>query len=714
MSFNSNNITQRKTTNKVFKIITQLLTWGLILFFLILIIFIIVKSVPGIEYYGFNNIIFNNKFNINDPNSKDASVWLPLAITFLISIGALILAIPIAIKTATFIKFRIKNEKLQKWLRIIIETTSGIPSVIFGLFASQSLGLVVKEIFGLNTTYTILTAIFMLSFMIIPTITSLTLNAYDNTDISLINSSTALGFTNTKAIYKIFKKECRGAIIIATIIALGRAIGETMAVSMILESMSFGAEFNNGFISVLKSDLMPLGAVISRGLFAENGSAQSKSLLFFYGLILFIVVMIINVIVLTLSSKRVNSKNSIIKKINTKINLFFGQIINNITIWFDKLAFKNKYIVTKENYETELSKAIGYRSKHNKWNQVYTYWKLFWEIICFSILFSFIGWIILDIFIKGFGVVNANESTIFSYSKDTTGMATLNTLLLIIITTIICLPLALFIAIYLNEYCKNKFVKKTSYFFIDSLGATPSIIFGMFGLVFFIETLGISMVGASGQSLLAGSLTIGIVILPNLIRTIQQGLERVPLIIRDNGLALGCSRHQVVMKLVLPLALKSVISGIILAIGRILSETAPLYLTAGLTSANTIAILNPGQTLTTRIYAQLTSSSSMTAINVMYDAALSTILLLLFITILGYVLIPYYKVFLKEIKNRIEIWKLMKQNNLSLLKKQNKHKIYNNKLLINENDIEKYQLNPQDHKYIMVGLNKVKLIYPNK
>jgi phosphate transport system permease protein len=131
---------------------------------------------------------------------------------------------------------------------------------------------------------------------------------------------------------------------------------------------------------------------------------------------------------------------------------------------------------------------------------------------------------------------------VFSFVNNSTGQAFVNTLLIIIIAIGIGLPLSLMIAIYLNEFSKDGKIKKTLLFFVDSLGATPSILFGMFGLIFFLQTMGMSAGGSAGKSIIAGALTILIVILPTFIRTIQQALQSIPKELRTNSYALGAGK----------------------------------------------------------------------------------------------------------------------------------------------------------------------------
>jgi phosphate transport system permease protein len=145
-----------------------------------------------------------------------------------------------------FIKYRLPP-KYQKAVRIAIELLADIPSVIFGLFACEMLGTVLKFIFQMPTSYNLITTGFMLTFMVLPTIVSLSLNSLDGVDKTLISASMVLGNTKTRSIYKVCKKDARNGIAVGVIIAFARAIGETMAVSMILQSQGYNPIFDNGF-----------------------------------------------------------------------------------------------------------------------------------------------------------------------------------------------------------------------------------------------------------------------------------------------------------------------------------------------------------------------------------------------------------------------------------------------------------------------------------
>lgn len=667
--------TKKINIDKCVKYISCSLSWLFSLIFIALIGFIIYASIPGFQFYGAKNILITGEFDL--ANNK-ASVWLPLCITILTSFIAILIAAPIGIKSSIFIKYRIP-QKRQKVLRITIELLADIPSVIFGLFATHALGLIVGKTFGGQTNYSILTASFMLVFMILPTIVSLSLNALDGIDNSLLSSAMVLGNSKTKAIYKVCKKDCKNGIIVGIIITISRAIGETMAVSMILQSQLYNTTFDSGFWSVLTSGLRLLGALISANMFAESGGPALQGLLFAFGIIMFMLVIILNGIAMRLSKKRNSDKYNWYTRLTNKIVNFVLFIPIEIKKLVEKITYHSK--INKK----DVSQYVGTRIVKNKFLHVYDYWKLFWEYFSIILTFIFIAWILQNIIFNGFVGLSSKYNTVMSFMKDTTGQAFINTVLVIIIAIGIGFPLSLFIAIYINEFTKEGKLKKVLLFFIDNLGVTPSILFGMFGLIFFIQILGLSSAGIAGKSLIAGALTILIVILPTFIRTIQQALQSVPVELRTNSYALGTSKWETITKIVLPAAKQGIMTSIVLSIGRILAETAPLYLTSGLAASSSISLTNAGQTLTTRIYAQIYEANVSKGSSIMYECAFITMVLVLMIILVVHVLIPWwYKYKAKKEEERYDTAKSLKQKQQKNLKNLKMHHAINkNKLKFN-------------------------------
>ena len=164
-----------------------------------------------------------------------------------------------------------------------------------------------------------------------------------------------------------------------------------------------------------------------------------------------------------------------------------------------------------------------------------------------------------------------------SYIKDTVGVLPniLNTLYIIVVAMVIVLPLGVGAAIYLTEYAANRRLVSVIEFATETLTGIPSIIFGLVGMLLFVQRLGLK------AGILAGGLTLVVMILPTIVRTTQESLKTVPQSYREGALALGAGKWRMVRTVVLPNAVDGIVTGCILAVGRIVGESAALLYTAG-------------------------------------------------------------------------------------------------------------------------------------
>jgi phosphate transport system permease protein len=160
------------------------------------------------------------------------------------------------------------------------------------------------------------------------------------------------------------------------------------------------------------------------------------------------------------------------------------------------------------------------------------------------------------------------------------------------------LPLGVCAGIYLSEYAKNNRITRFIRANIDNLNGTPSIVFALFGFVFFILFFGF------GRSLLVGILTLGLMILPTIIRTTEEAIKAIPQSFREGSLALGSSKWKSISKIVLPAAVPGIVTGAVLGMGRSAGETAPIMFTAVRSSARwiTFSLFEPVMALTYHLY----------------------------------------------------------------------------------------------------------------
>lgn len=215
-------------------------------------------------------------------------------------------------------------------------------------------------------------------------------------------------------------------------------------------------------------------------------------------------------------------------------------------------------------------------------------------------------------------------TTVPSAIKQTVGIAgnIVNTLYIIVITLLIAIPFGVGTAIYLNEYAKPGRIVRLIEFTTETLSGIPSIVFGLFGYVFFGVTLGL------GYSILTGSLTLTLIILPLITRNTQEALKAVPDSYRSGALGVGATKWYMIRTILLPSAMPGILTGIILSIGRIVGESAALLFTSG--SGYLLPrlgdygegllkkVLQPGGTLTIELYLSMEKAKYDTAFGIAF------------------------------------------------------------------------------------------------
>jgi phosphate transport system permease protein len=267
--------------------------------------------------------------------------------------------------------------------------------------------------------------------------------------------------------------------------------------------------------------------------------------------------------------------------------------------------------------------------------------------LCLLMVLFFLGTIIYFISIKGIKIISwefLTQTPRVSMTKGGVAPAIVGTLYLTLGSILFAMPLGLACAIYLCEYSPKSFVVNIIRISINNLAGVPSVVFGLFGLAVFVKFFGF------GVSILSGSLTLGILILPAIISTTQEALLAVPQSLREASLALGATQWQTIKRVVLPTSLSGILTGVILGIGRVAGETAPILFTAATFYMRGYpeSILSEVMALPYHIYALMTEGTRpQIQTQIAYGCALILLFLVLLISaiaiIMRYKSKPYYE-----------------------------------------------------------------------
>ncbi|WP_300367729.1 phosphate ABC transporter permease subunit PstC [Brachyspira sp.] len=496
-------------------------------------IFIFFYSIPVFKEVGFLKFVFGMNW---EPSFKKFGIFPMIVGSIYITILSTFLGVGFGFFTSVYISM-FAPKKLKVVLAQLIDLLAGIPSIVYGFFGMSILVPLLKNISPNGIGEGLLASSIILAVMILPTITSITRYNLEEVYKHYYDGARALGNTHSQAVFGVIVKAAKSGIFAAIVLGMGRAIGETMAVMMVAgNAPSIPESLFSYFRTMTINIALEMGYATGIHRYALIGTA----------FVLLIFILVINIIL------------SILKKNNLYFSFSFSNLFkkNKVSTNIENFSFKN-FDIKMSSIKADMLKYIS----------------IFASAVSTLVLI----FIVLFILIRGIPHITLN--LLFGESNNsqmTLLPAIVSTAMMLFMSLIISIPLSVFAAIYLTEYSnsKSKLIHLIR-IFTDSLAGIPSIVFGLFGMLVFAELLGI------GRSILTGSLTLVLIIMPSIIRQTEETLISIPTSLREGSLALGASKVRTIFKIVLPCGFSGIITSVILSIGRILGESAALIYTAG-------------------------------------------------------------------------------------------------------------------------------------
>ena len=551
---------------------------------LFILAYLFLQAAPIFPVAGIWNFIAGGAWNPTG-NPPEYGTLPLITGTILVTLVAMIIAIPLSLGCAVFVS-EIASSRIRGILKPAIELLAGIPSVVYGFFGLVILTEVLRVTFDLGSGLTWLAGSILLGIMALPTITSVSEDAIRAVPRDFREGSLAVGATRWQTISRVVVPSAFSGITAAIILGMGRALGETMAVLMVTGNAAIIPSPIWNVFSPIRTLTGTLGIEMGE---VSSGGAHYHAL-FGIAFLLLIITLLVNMIA-TVVIGRIQSgpvpvtrcrsdgsiplRNRIPSAIGvafSKIRLPAAAILGALAILALDLSAGHlvalvvliatvALILLRRRVSPRIAEKIAFSL-----------------LVGAALLVVLILWIIL-------GAIVANGLPAISWeflSGVPQGVgrsggifpAIVGTLYLVAGAIGISLPVGIGAAIYLVEYTKGGRLVGLIRSGVDLLNGTPSIVFGLFGFAFLVLYLHF------GVSLLAGQVTLGLMVLPTIIRTTEEALKCVPLGLREGSLALGATQWQTVSRVVLPPAMPGVLTGTILAIGRAAGETAPILFTA--------------------------------------------------------------------------------------------------------------------------------------
>jgi len=491
-----------------------------------------------------------------DPNNNKYGALAYIYGTLITSFWAMVIALPLGVLSAAYLA-EIASPKVRRAGSFLIELLAAIPSVVYGFwglfFIAPFVQMIFNAIGGPNTGGSgITSASLILAIMIVPYITAITFDVCRAVPRSQREGALALGATRWQMIRTSVLPFARPGIIAAGFLALGRALGETMAVTMLVGNR---AELPQSMQQVL-FPFFSLGdsiaSVIANQL-NETSDETHRSALVGLGLLLFFVTILVNMIARLLIGQSGGKRGG--------------------RRWFGRKTIDVADIPAElPPIDPEQVERARVKSRRN--DQIMTGVMRGALLTTVIPLFLILGYICY----RGIGALNMDFFTDLPQSpapgmpRGGLAHAFLGSLMLVGLASLFAVPLGILAAIFLAEYKSSRFSNSVR-FVAELLGGVPSIVIGIFAYAVVVRTTG----GFSGW---AGAFALGIMMIPIVVRSTEESLKLVPTSMRHASYALGGKEWQTTMFVSLPAAMPAIITGVFLAVGRIAGETAPLLLTA--------------------------------------------------------------------------------------------------------------------------------------
>ena len=551
--------------------------------------FMLVKSLPAFRKIGFFNFVFGDNWSPDRLDKYDDAslsgtygVFKMITGTLAATVGALVIGGTLGYFTAVFIAFYCP-ERLKKIFSSTVNLLAGIPSVVYGFFGITFL-LPLLANFAPNNGSGLLATSLILGIMIMPTVVSLSKTSLEAVPRAYYEGALALGSTHSQAVFGTVTKAAKSGVTASLVLGIGRALGETMAVVMVAgNSVAYPDSLFNSFRVLTANIVMEMGYA---------GEVQQGALVA-TGVILLVFVLIVNLIFGAISKKTIKSAvnktglfSRIFKKDDEKSgvkNSVASGVASKITsgVATDEKGGEKKDAksgVTKRNIFFEkigdFFSSLKYKMKTASVGAGVSVGAGIFAGITLLLIIGFV-------LVKGAPTLFSNPHLLFgkyefNSEKITILPSIVTTLMTVALSLLVAVPTGICTAIFLNEYAKknNVFIKIIRGA-IDLLNGVPSIVYGLFGMITFVALI-------KGRStIMAGSLTVGIMLLPTIVRSTEESLKSVQDSLREGSFALGAGKMRTIFKIVLPSALPGILSAIILSMGRVISESAPFIYTMG-------------------------------------------------------------------------------------------------------------------------------------